>query len=307
MVLLDKAPKGIQSQILESIKGFEGVKKAHNIRVRKVGGETFVDLHIDVPRVFTHDKAHRIATNVENKIRSELLPNSDLIVHVDAVEDAFEETLKEKIRLIAADFPSIKNIHSLYLSKIIASEANSNSNSNEKHKSESQNDKTSSSSLHLYLDIQIDNTLNFKTAHDIIDEFEKNIKEKIPNINRITTHIETESDTESSIGHEEYIDKELLKKIKSLVLSVGGVSECRDIALVKIDNELHITLTIKINHSFVKDEDKEKELNHIQEKEKKDIDSIINNNLSVETLSNIYSSSESYSKKYTCCKGGGSC
>ncbi len=294
-VLLDKAPKGIQSQILESIKGFEGVKKAHDIRVRKVGGETFVDLHIDVPRVFTHDKAHKIATNVENKIRSEILPNSDVIVHVDAVEDAFEETLKDKIRLIAADFPSIKNIHSLYLSKIIASEANSNSNSNsdlnsnEKHKSEYPNDKTPSFSLHLYLDIQMDNTLNFKTAHDIIDEFEKKIKEKIPNMNRITTHIETESDTDSSIGQEEYIDKELLEKIKSLVISVDGVSKCKDIALFKIGNDLHITLTIKINHYFAEDEDEDKvkELNHIQEKEKKDIDGIKNDNISIEKAHQI--------------------
>jgi cation diffusion facilitator family transporter len=288
-VLLDKAPKGIQSQILESIKGFEGVKKAHDIRVRKVGGETFVDLHIDVPRVFTHDKAHRIATNVENKIRHELLPNSDVVVHVDAVEDAFEETLKDKIRLIAADFPSIKNIHSLYLSKIVASDLNPNSNpnSNEKHQSEYQNDKKPSSSLHIYLDIQMDNTLNFKTAHDIIDEFEKKIKEKIPNINRITTHIETESDTEVSIGHEEYIDRELLEKIKSLVLSVDGVSECKDIALVKIDNDLHITLTIKINHhAYKKDEDKVNELSYIQEHEEEN-KGIINNNLSVEKAHQI--------------------
>ena len=230
-----------------------------------------------------------IATNVENKIRSEILPISDVIVHVDAVEDAFEETLKDKIRLIAADFPSIKNIHSLYLSKIIASEANSNSNSNEKHKSEYPNDKTPSFSLHLYLDIQMDNTLNFKTAHDIIDEFEKKIKEKIPNMNRITTHIETESDTESSIGQEEYIDKELLEKIKSLVLSVDGVSKCKDIALVKIGNDLHITLTIKINHSFAEDEDEDKvkELNHIQEKEKKDIYGIKNDNISIEKAHQI--------------------
>ena len=115
-VLLDKAPKGIQGQILESITGFEGIKNVHTVRVRNVGSETFVDLHIAVPRIFTHDKAHRIATNVENKIKDEILPNSDVVVHVDAIEDVLTETIKDKIRLIATNYPAIKNIHSIYLS-----------------------------------------------------------------------------------------------------------------------------------------------------------------------------------------------
>ena len=78
-VLLDKAPKGIQGQIHESITGFEGIRRAHSIRVRKVGKNTFVDLHIEVPRIYTHDKAHKIATNVENKIKKEILPDSDVV------------------------------------------------------------------------------------------------------------------------------------------------------------------------------------------------------------------------------------
>ena len=35
-------------------------------------------------------------------------------------------------------------------------------------------------------------------------------------------------------------------------MSVKGVSDCKDVALVFAGNEIHITLTIKLNHSFVK-------------------------------------------------------
>ena len=251
-VLLDKAPKGIQGQILESITGFEGIKNVHTVRVRNVGSETFVDLHIAVPRIFTHDKAHRIATNVENKIRDEILPNSDVVVHVDAVEDVLTETIKDKIRLIATNYPAIKNIHSIYLSTPIDQNVNSIKKQEITNNIASKTEENLGMYLHLYLDVQIDSMLDLKTAHDIIDDFERKIKEDISNIKNITTHIETEVDIESSIGKEEKTDQSFSDKIKDIALSVNGVSDCKDVALVFAGTEVHITLTIKLNQSYIK-------------------------------------------------------
>ena len=248
-VLLDKAPKGIQGQIHESITGFEGIKKAHSIRVRKVGKDTFVDLHIEVPRIFTHDKAHRIATSVEYKIKNEILPNSDVVVHVDAVEDYLTETIKDKIRLISEDFPSIKNVHSIYLSNIVVNETSDRSKNNETSENSIQ-------LLHLYLDVQMDDKLSFKIAHGVVDDFEKKIKEEVQNIKRITTHIETDLDIESSVGREEMADQTFLERIKKMALSIEGVSDCDEISLVYVKNELHITLTIKINPLPIKSDNR---------------------------------------------------
>jgi len=250
-VLLDKAPKGIQGQILESITGFEGVKNVHSVRVRKVVSETFVDLHIEVPRIYTHDKAHKIATNVENKIRNEILPNSDVVVHVDAIEDNLTETIKDKIMLIATNYPAIKNVHSLYLST--PNDQNIDSIKKNKSNALSLRNESNRMFLHLYLDVQIDSMLDLKTAHDIVDDFERKIKEEISSIKNITTHIETEADIESSIGKEETtIDQSFINKIKNIALSVDGVSDCKDIALVFAGNEVHITLTIKLNSLYIK-------------------------------------------------------
>ncbi len=251
-VLLDKAPKGIQGQILESITGFEGIKNVHTVRVRNVGSETFVDLHIAVPRIFTHDKAHRIATNVENKIKDEILPNSDVVVHVDAIEDVLTETIKDKIRLIATNYPAIKNIHSIYLSTPIDQNMNSINKQEITNNIASKTEENLGMYLHLYLDVQIDSMLDLKTAHDIIDEFERRIQEDISNIKNITTHIETEVDIESSIGKEEKTDQSFSDKIKDIALSVNGVSDCKDVALVFAGTEVHITLTIKLNQSYIK-------------------------------------------------------
>jgi cation diffusion facilitator family transporter len=245
-VLLDKAPKGIQGHILESVTGFEGVKNAHSVRVRKVGSETFVDLHIEVPRIFTHDRAHKIATSVENKIKDEILPNSDVVVHVDAVQDNLTETIKDKIRLIATEYPAIKNIHSIYLA---APYEQNSVNPTEKQEHDGED---SSKHLHLYLDVQIDSTLNLKTAHNIVDDFERKIQDEISAIRDITTHMETEVDIEKSVGKEEKTDQSFYDRIKNIALSVNGVSDCKNVALVFAGNEVHITLTIKLSPSYIK-------------------------------------------------------
>jgi len=115
-VLLDKAPKGLNHIVLESIIGLDGVNRAHDLRIRAVGNTMFIDLHIEVPRTSTHDKAHKIATGVEMKIR-QIISNADVLVHVDAIESE-SETISDRIKLIADEIEGIKNIHSIYLSRI---------------------------------------------------------------------------------------------------------------------------------------------------------------------------------------------
>jgi divalent metal cation (Fe/Co/Zn/Cd) transporter len=261
-VLLDKAPKGAHERIVETVSGLEGVNRTHNIRVRKVGPETFVDMRIEVPRTYTHDKAHRVATAVEERVR-DALPNSDVLVHVDATELS-NETIKDRIRLVAAETEGIKNVHSIYLSDISSSsssslleEAGDRDKKREEKKaapvgsrnlSDVQHKKTSPelSSLHVYLDVQMDDSLDLKYAHEVIDDFEKRLTVEIPLIRKITTHLETEPSEHIAIGSEKSIKQSYLEKIRNAVLSVDRVIHCSDIGVVDINGELHITLTVKI-------------------------------------------------------------
>jgi cation diffusion facilitator family transporter len=245
-VLLDKAPKGAYQRVLESVSGLDGVNRAHDIHIRTMGSETLVDMHIEVPRTCTNDRAHRIATTVENKIR-DVLPNSDVLVHVDAIESE-TETISDRLRLIAAESGNIRNIHSIYLSNI--SSSSSNEKSPEELANKNQDDQVKNSKrkrfLHLYLDVQIDNNLDLSTAHTIVDAFEKKVKDDIPDISFITTHIETETSRNMEIGTEKNPTPLYLENIRNIAISVQEVIDCKDIGVVEINGELHITLIIII-------------------------------------------------------------
>ena len=261
-VLLDKAPKGAYHQILESVSGLEGVDRPHDIRIRKMGPETQVDMHIEVPRTYTHDTAHKVATIVEEKVK-QILPNSDVLVHVDATQYS-DETLNDRIRLIAAEMHGITNVHSIYMSNIPQpstvydseerenkqmSKQPSNDLSTTKQKKENHTSYSElQQRLHLYLDVQMNSALDLTTAHNITESFENRLKQEIPQIKNITTHIEIEeaSRDTSAIGIEKRSSEGYIERIKDVALSVQSVVNCKDVAIVELNGDQHITLTIEI-------------------------------------------------------------
>ncbi len=248
-VLLDKAPKGMNHLVFQVVSGLDGVSKTHDIRIRNMGSTMSVDLHIEVPRTSTHDRAHKIATNVENRIR-EVMPNCDVLVHVDAIETS-TETLTDKIRLIAAETEGIKNVHSIYLSKTERDDISMEKENCEVDMSNSlahtAESGRSSFFLHLYLDVQVNRSLDLKTAHSITDSFEQRIKSEIPRVKDITTHIEIEAAEDTGvIGIEKKVSGSDTDKIRNLSMQIHGVIDCKNIGIVELNNEQHITLTIVI-------------------------------------------------------------
>jgi cation diffusion facilitator family transporter len=270
-VLLDRAPKGAYHQILESVSGLEGVHRPHDIRIRKMGPETFVDMHIEVPRTYTHDTAHKVATVVEEKVK-QVLPNSDVLVHVDATQYS-NETMNDRIRLIAAETHGIKNVHSIYMSNIprhlaydwdegkeAENEQTSKGVSNGLFTTTNQKKENHKKNLelqlglHLYLDVQMNSELDLTTAHNITESFESRLKEEIPQIKNVTTHIEIEEAGRDSptIGVEKRYNGTYIERIKDIALSVESVVNCKDVAITEVNGEQHITLTVKIESKIGK-------------------------------------------------------
>ena len=255
-VLLDKAPKGLYREVIQAVSDLEGVTRPHNIRIRNMGSETLVEMHIEVPRTFTHDRAHRVATSVEQKIEH-ILPGSKVLVHVDATESA-HETIFDKIRLIAAETEGIRNVHSLHVSRISSSLSTLAGSSLDTPQKQYFNGvlvveekkslyASNEPPLHLYLDVQMGPSLDLNTAHSIVDSFEGRLKKEIPQIKDITTHLEIESSIEDlrMAGIEKRIGRDHLMKINKAMLSVDEVIGFKDIRVFDdVSGERHITLTI---------------------------------------------------------------
>ncbi len=82
--LLDTAPpKEIEEGVRRSAAGVDGVLGLHKCRVRKVGFDLFVDMHLEVdPRITVAD-GHAISHAVKDRIRLENPSIADVLIHVE--------------------------------------------------------------------------------------------------------------------------------------------------------------------------------------------------------------------------------
>jgi cation diffusion facilitator family transporter len=78
--LLDRAPEGMEPQIVVAVEGVHGVRNCHNVRVRYSGPVLFIDLHVLVDGKQTLAEAHDLTEKIENVIH-EIAPLSDVTVH----------------------------------------------------------------------------------------------------------------------------------------------------------------------------------------------------------------------------------
>jgi divalent metal cation (Fe/Co/Zn/Cd) transporter len=77
-----------------------GVREVRQVRMRRSGSESFVDLTLTVDRGTTLERAHDIALATEEAVRN-ALPGADVVVHVDPVPGESEGIL-DTVRLAAA-------------------------------------------------------------------------------------------------------------------------------------------------------------------------------------------------------------
>jgi cation diffusion facilitator family transporter len=81
-VLLDKAPIDKFKRINEILQNIPDIISFHDVKVRNSGADVFVDLCINIDPLFTIEKGHQIADNIEKTIIGEI-PRSTIFVHIE--------------------------------------------------------------------------------------------------------------------------------------------------------------------------------------------------------------------------------
>jgi cation diffusion facilitator family transporter len=80
--LMDEAPAGAAAQIIRAVEELPGIEACHNVRIRSVGQQTFIDLHVHADGGLSLRQAHEMTEQVETVIRG-ILPGSDVVVHAE--------------------------------------------------------------------------------------------------------------------------------------------------------------------------------------------------------------------------------
>jgi cation diffusion facilitator family transporter len=85
--LLDTAPpRDLEKQVRATAMLVPGVAGTDKCRLRKMGLQFYVDLHVDVDAEMTVRESHAIAHKVKDAIRSSLPSVADVLVHIEPAE-----------------------------------------------------------------------------------------------------------------------------------------------------------------------------------------------------------------------------
>ena len=82
--IIDTAPsKEIKKKICAIIEQNKEIKNYHNIRMRYIGNQLFIDMHMKVDKDLTVKKSHDIATNLKKDIMEKIENIYDVLIHIE--------------------------------------------------------------------------------------------------------------------------------------------------------------------------------------------------------------------------------
>jgi cation diffusion facilitator family transporter len=202
-VLLDEAPHGLVDQIALEASQVAGVQSLGPVRVRQAGAAVFVDLTVNVDRSASLEEAHQVATSVDDRI-SRLVHRGDVVVHVDPVRSS-RESLPQAVSAIAARYGL--RTHFVHAHQVRG---------------------------HSFVDLHVEvpPELTLGQAHDRVSRLEVAVREELPEVRDIHSHIEPiDTYAAPANGVNSGEGEQLRAQITAVIKETPGLGNC---------NRLHI-------------------------------------------------------------------
>ncbi len=210
--LLDAAPAGIRNRIIDEVSRVDGVLAVDRVRIRKGGSRYFADVLVAMSRNVTFQKSEQLADMVAERIRG-LLPDADVVVNARAVASSFE-SLFDRIRAVATR--NNLNVHDISVQDI-------------------------GGRLHVEQHVELDEHMVLKAAHDRVTRLEAEMRQEVPEISSILTHIESEPATiQTSDGLVRVPGFE--RRIQAVANAFPEVLDMHDLMFKRVDGRLHLSL-----------------------------------------------------------------
>src|SRR5207237_1972301 len=164
--LLDTAPTGARGKIMRALRSVEGLLEVDRVRIRRAGNRYFADVSVGLARNVTFQRSGQVADEVTRAV-NHVLPNTDVVVHSIPLAPS-AENIFDRVRGVATRHNV--NVHDVSIQDL-------------------------DGRLHVEQHLEMDERLPLKDAHDQVTALEEEIRQQVPEIASILTHIESEPST----------------------------------------------------------------------------------------------------------------
>ena len=209
--LLDAAPKGVRSDIENSISRVPGVLEIDRVRIRRAGNRYFADLSIGLDRNVTFQRSEQMAGAVTEAVHR-VLPDADVVVH-SVPRAQGTENIFDRIRAVATR--NNLNVHDISVQQL-------------------------ADKLHVEQHLELHEQLPLLEAHELVTQLEAEIRQEMPEISSILTHIESEPATIET-GDEVVRDGRIEERLQTVVDEFPEVLDLHDVQIRRVRDRLYVS------------------------------------------------------------------
>ncbi len=209
--LLDAAPPGVRSQIYDAVSRLDGVLEVDRVRIRRAGNRYFADLAVGLARTVTFQRAQQLAAAVTDSVHR-ILPDADVTVQ-SLARAQHSENIFDRIRAVATR--QNLNVHDISVQDL-------------------------EGRLHVEQHVELDERMSLKDAHDQVSELESEMRQEVPDISDIVTHIESEPSTvekpEELVGN-----PELERRLRAVAAQFPEILDVHDFTFKRVRGRLYLS------------------------------------------------------------------
>jgi cation diffusion facilitator family transporter len=162
-VLMDRAPADAEEAARRAIEALDPPVELRRLRMRAAAGRHFADVVIGVSADAALRQGHAAADAVERAVQN-ALPEADVVVHVEPGEAA-GRAVRERAHAAALGVPRVREVHNVTAVAL-----------------------ATGTELSLHLKLPAD--LSLEEAHGIAEEVERAIRDEVPEVVSVQTHLE---------------------------------------------------------------------------------------------------------------------
>ena len=216
-VLMDRVPAEAEAAARGAISSLRPRVDLRRLRMREAGGRQFADVVIGVAPEAAVGQGHAAADRVEAAVQR-ALPGSDVVVHVEPHE---AEGLRARAQAAALSVPRVREIHNVNVLDV---------------------DGRTQISLHL----KLPGRLSLEDAHEVAEAVEDAIREAVPGVESVQTHLEPLSE-DAQVRAADDVD-DARRAVTQIVSRTLG-RKPRELRFVRTDEGLVAFLTLGLDAS----------------------------------------------------------
>ena len=210
--LMDEIPAETRRQLVSEVERVEGVLAVERARVRRAGAGYFADLTLAMPRRFTFEHTGELVEAATAAVQR-ALPRTDVVIHT-VPRESRAESIFDRVRAVAAR--NNVSVHELSV-------------------------QSHHGRLQVELHVEIDENTRLREAHVFVTSLEAEIRRKVPEIDSVLTHIESEPATIERPEETAVEDRRVELALRSVAAGIPEIVDVHAIAVGRTAD--HISLT----------------------------------------------------------------